>query len=274
MTNNEYNRQLQKEKGKRITYIIVGVIGVALFLFIPVIGLILIILATFLFSRSKKMIKEEIGAKIAQDVIGRYIDDLIYDPHGSFDTTIINGIYMDFPNYDRIHSNDLIKGTYKGHRLMMCDLRLSERQTTSNGRGTRTHYVTVFAGPYIAISFDKTITSSVTVSHHRFFSQGNIKMESEHFNENYNVTSESEHDAFYILTPQMMERIERINALAGDDIYICFDHSGFIYIAVNNDQNNFEISFDHDDTTKIKEDFDKQFIYILRFIDELLEGIH
>ena len=35
MTNNEYNRQLQKEKGKRITYIIVGVIGVALFFIHP-----------------------------------------------------------------------------------------------------------------------------------------------------------------------------------------------------------------------------------------------
>ncbi len=271
MSDTELNQLLHKEKRKQLVLFVAIAISVLLFFFLPFLGVITIVISVGLYSRSKKVIKDNIGSMIAYDVIGKYIDDLEYHQSEQFDHSLINSVYMAFPGYDRIRTNDLICGFYKNHKIRMCDLILTDRRVSTAGKGTSTHNVTVFQGPYIEMAFAKKVKEQVTVTNDKFLSDGNINMESESFNEAFNVYSQSEHDAFFVLTPQMMERIEKLNDLAGGDIHINFHPNGNIYFAINNHQNNFEIEFHHRDITMIKEDFDNQLRFIISLIDEIIE---
>lgn len=271
--NEDLDLLFKKEKKKRLFYILIIVISVLVFIIMAPLGVALFVGGICLYINSTKKTKDTIASKIAYSVLNAHIDDLEYDPNTSFDHHTIREVYMDFPSYDTIESNDVIKGKYKGHDIKMCDLSLYDINYVSDGHGgSRREKMLVFKGPYIVVSYDRTISSPVTVAHHTFLSSGNVKTESEEFNKAYNVTSESEHDAFYILTPHMMERIKRVNELAGDDIYINFNSDRYIYLAVNNNKNNFEISLSHSSVKEIEQDFDREFTYLMSFIDELLDG--
>ena len=57
-----------------------------------------------------------------------------------------------------------------------------------------------------------------------------IQTESEAFNARFAVFAEEEHNAFYILTPQILERIIAFADTAGDAVYLVFSQSE-LYVA-------------------------------------------
>ena len=64
-------------------------------------------------------------------------------------------------------------------------------------------------------------------------------MESEAFNEKFEVYAEDEHEAFYLLTPSFMEKLEQAeHELDGRMYYGFFGHE--FHVAVDNRQNCFE----------------------------------
>lgn len=238
-------------------------------------GIIFFAFGIALTSKSSKDLKDNVGATIAKEVLGSYFDDLVYDPQRGFDYRTIKSVDMGFPGFDDAESNDYISATYKGHKLEMCDLHLTDTRVVSNGKTSRTEHVTVFRGPYMKIGYDKSISHPVIINERAFLFNGDrIEMENEAFNKEYNVYCEDEHDAFYIITPHMMERIERVNGLADDKIFINFNNDGYLYIAIYNNHNSFEISMSDDSSLAIKESFKKELDYLLRVIDELIEGLN
>lgn len=222
----------------------------------------------FIANYASKRIKEGISSKIAETVLGKYFDNLHYDHLGGFSDNEIDNVEMGFPAYDRIKTNDYIEATYRGLKIALCDLTLTDRRSDSDGKS---HDVTVFSGAYLKIPFDKYFETPVTVNKRggKFFNKG-IKLEDESFNAEYGIFSDSDHSAFYVLTPHMMEKIKRIDHLADAEIFLNFDGQGYLYLAINNYTDAFEMHFTNSDVDEAIGEFQEQVAYLLAIIDEII----
>ena len=121
------------------------------------------------------------------------------------------------------------------------------------------------------VAFVVKVAGKRTVFHAGDLNWWHWNGESEEFNKHFEINCASEHDAFYILTPQMMERIERVHDLAEYDLYINFnkDH---LYIGVNNHNNSFELGMFEVNAVAIQSEFEDDLKYLLSIIDELMAG--
>ena len=143
---NDLNKIIADAKRNQIISVILIVAGILLTLFLSFIGVVLAVIGIIILAKTRNDLKNKVGNKIAYDVLGKYIEDLNYEPNGSFEESIFDRVEMDFPHYDRLTTNDYISGRYHDMDLRMCDLLLQQRQVHSDGKHTRTTYVTVFQG--------------------------------------------------------------------------------------------------------------------------------
>ena len=124
---------------------------------------------------------------------------------------------------ERFTSNDYIKGEYHGLGFQQADVRVTEEREDSDGNK---HQVTVFLGRYIIFEFKKKFEHKTEIVGRRFsnytvpvvkdFSgkkmrrMPQIELESPDFNKKYKVFAENGSEAFYILDPAFIERIDRL----------------------------------------------------------------
>jgi hypothetical protein len=128
---------------------------------------------------------------------------------------------------NRYYTNDYIKGTYKNVGFERADIKIQHH--TSNGKQSRT--VTYFNGRWLILEFNKNFHFDLqiigkgfyyTQKNNSFFTseknrRHKIEMEDIHFNEDFSVYAQDEHEAFYILTPQFMATLKDMyNSMDGD----------------------------------------------------------
>lgn len=274
MDERDLNEIIATENKNKLMALGIAALGLVFMLFHPILGIPFIIAGAVLFFLSQSRLSKIVGRAVALKVLSRHIEDLSFDQEGGFSDELIDSVYMGFPAYDSIKCGDHIKGRYKGRDLELCDLELTETRVVKSGKTTRTEHVTVFQGPYVCITYDKEINDPVTVTENgSFFNRGNlVKTESEEFNRRFKIYCSSEHDAFYIITPHMMERIEEIYERAEHEIFLNFCNDGHIYMAVDNRHDSFELSLMDKEAGSIEDRFEKELQYLLSLIDELSEG--
>ena len=112
-------------------------------------------------------------------------------------------------------SNDLVTGKYKDVNFIQCDLHLYVESTDSEGN---TSLINTFYGRWLIFEFKKNFSSHLQVigSHiknYRIASENKykIKLESDSFNKAFKVYGQDELEARYILTPDIMERMEALS---------------------------------------------------------------
>ena len=278
------NKIIQKYKSLKILGIIITLGGFCLFMFgslsfsswgfdlnsilgRSLIAFVLMIFGMYLYGQGKKKIKSEVGAVLAKEILSPYFEDLVYEHNGLIAKEEFKRVDLHLPYFDRIISGDKIEGRYKGKDIMLMDIRLTKRQ--NNGKNSTT--VTVFSGPYIRLAMDNKVTDEVIVCQRgKLFDKG-IELEDVEFNEYFNVYSQNEHAAFYILTPPVMAKIKDFDTAAGGDIYLNFHPDGYLYAAINNGLNAFEIQMGDKDADGIIEHFKEDLSQLLMIIDYLQE---
>ena len=68
-----------------------------------------------------------------------------------------------------------------------------------------------------------------------------VEMENTAFNDRFLVTSDDAHEAYYILTPHMMEYILTMAGKSGGEVYMAFLRGGKLHIAVKTERDFFEL---------------------------------
>lgn len=259
---------------KRIAFVMIAVI----------IGVILkLIIATKAENEYSKAYKDY----FVKSGLKNIFTDIRYTPDkGIAESTIANTrmMYMG----DRYNSNDLISAKYKGINFTQADVHIEEeRQSTDSEGHTRTYYVTIFRGRWMMFDFNKNFKSNVQVAEKGFgnnhvdkkglFSKKNegeyykkVEMESTSFNNKFKVYAQSEHEAFYLLTPALMEKIERLAANNGGKILLCFINNR-LHIGLYDGKDSFEAP---NCFKKINEENEinktnKDILTISQFVDEL-----
>lgn len=140
-------------------------------------------------------------------------------------------------------SNDLILGKYGKVKFKQADIVISDKNNIVGESGmSHESTTTCFTGRFLVFDFLKPTAAPVKVMGKNFSSEGNskgaintlknkfihskneqqISMESEMFNNNFNVFCDDAQTAFYILTPQIIEAITMLSNQYQEKIALCF----------------------------------------------------
>ena len=248
-----------KIKGRYIIGIIITIIVTAIvttfslnFIMIPIVlGIIITSLSTAKLKTKYKITFKKIFVVKALE---SKFSDLIYEPSRGIPYETISGTNM-MRMGDRYHSEDYISAKYKGIKFEQADVHIEEEHTSTDSDGhTTTTYETIFKGRWMIFDFNKSFKEDVQIVQKGF---GNSKvktmslfgkkddlfkkvsMESESFNQKFNVYAQNEHDAFYIITPSLMTRIEKLDDLNKGKLLLCFVNNR-LHIGIYDNKDSFE----------------------------------
>jgi len=145
---------------------------------------------------------------------------------------------------DRHHEANLIRGTCMDLPFTMNDYRLERRVKNSRGNVS---YQTYSKGRFLTFKFKRTFGEIVKVMEKAMFFNINFgpltKMETESFafNKKFMTLASDELTAFYILTPQIQERLLSYEKKFRGKIYYAFI-SNTCYIAIEDSVDSFAVS--------------------------------
>jgi hypothetical protein len=173
------------------------------------------------------------------------------------------------------HSEDYIRARYGDILFEQSDVLIQQ----SAGKST----VTIFQGRWMIFDFNKHFRTNFQIvqkgfpnaKHRRFFGTENslfkkISMESEAFNEEFRVYAQNEHDAFYVITPAFMERLQNLAARNKGKLLFCFVRNR-LHIAIHDGKDSFEPGsvFEPIDAQKAIRMACSEMGVVTRFINEL-----
>lgn len=209
--------------------------------------------------------------------------DLVYNPERGIAYQTIKSTNMMYMG-DRYHSEDYISAKYKGIQFEQSDVHIEEEHTSTDSDGhTTTTYDTIFKGRWMIFDFNKTFKADVQISQKGFRNSkvttffGNreekfkkVSMESENFNHEFNVYAQNEHDAFYIITPSLMSKIEKLAQMTKGKLLLCFIDNR-LHIGIHDNKDSFEPPsvFKKIDEAEMIHEISKDIELITQFVDEL-----
>jgi hypothetical protein len=249
--NMDMMQSFQVKKASAEKKIIIGgplaILSVALFIFgassdfvmvtalsLFVVSVILVLIGSFQFQKVVKTFKNT----VLSEKIKEWITDGFYDPLGGLNPQDVYGCEF-LQTADRFHAEDYVRGSIDNVPFEMCDIKLEERRVEHTKNGTRTYYVPYFVGQVYKLGFNKNFKGYLQVlekySPQTRRKYKKIKMESVVFNKKFRTHTTDDHTAFYILTPQLMERLLRLEKEHPGNIGVSFIDS-FMYLAIHNNK--------------------------------------
>lgn len=279
-TSSEISSSLKSNRSRSRTamaFSIVCIIVMIAFLFLGkylfgILMLIPVIAGVLLMMRSEIKIKNTISGDIVNGIVNEVLDNAIYAAPYRLSDEIIVSSHMVLPQpYDKISGSDFINGEYKGLLLKMSDIDLTRRVSTGDDEETDER---VFDGQWLMCDFGKALSgevhvSQITKSMPDSVKRQRIRMENEQFNEKFVVTADDPEEAFYVLTPHMMEYILSLEKKNKGIIYMSFLRDGKFHIAVNSGEDFFELGKKEPDYETLRQIFLDQLRWYTDIIDVL-----
>lgn len=151
---------------------------------------------------------------------------------------------------DRYHSNDLAMANYKGVNFVQADVHIETEHTDSEGNTT---YVTIFRGRFMVFEFPKKFSFKLELIGKKYGSayrvpgknpktgrkMAKLNTESGDFNRNFRIFAEDGFEAFYILDPAFMEKIQKVSDAYNGRILMGFLDNTLL-IGLNDGKDSFE----------------------------------
>ncbi len=266
----------------------INILRVAMFLAMIAIPLIFSLVVAFIVaSISVSQETNEFNKKFKEIFIikslNKYFTDLVYKPDEGIKEEVLENTHM-IDTGDIYESNDYISAKYKGIAFEQADVDITEERETKDSKGnTTTEYITLFKGRWMIFDFNKTFKANIQISQKGFGNSyvnrycGNeedkfkeVKMESEEFNKRFNIYAQNEHDAFYIITPSFMQKIQKLDDENEGELLFCFIDNK-LHIGLYDEKDAFEPEspFKPINEEQILENVSKDIKTITQFIDEL-----
>ncbi len=204
-------------------------------------------------------------------------DDVIYNSDKGFEKSFIDSIGM-MKTGDRYYSNDHICARYRNTKFAQSDITIKEQHEEKDENGeTKVVWETIFCGQLIIFDFNKKFKTNIQVSSAGFMADTlpdnksftTIVTESSEFNNNFTVYTENEHDAFYLLTPHFMGRLNSLYKKFNASIMFAFLDNK-VYIAIDTRDDKLEVDpFTPIDEGNIIEKIQNDLVPIVELIDEI-----
>lgn len=245
-------------------------------------GIIAILLFPALFTaKQKREYILKFKKYFVQSALKTVFTDLTYHPEQGMPRDVIASTKMMYMG-DRYTSNDYISGRYKDIGFRQADVHIEEeRESTDSDGNTTTYWVTIFRGRWMIFDFNKTFKADLQVCQ-KFFGNNKIsnwgndkkfekvKLESVDFNKRFNVYAQSDHEAFYLLTPPIMEKIIKLDDMNQGRLLLCFIDNK-LHIGLYDGKDSFEHApvFSQINEEQVRSNISNDIKQITMFIDEL-----
>ena len=248
----------------------------------PIIPVLLLLgsLGMFLFYTIKKRSAYVKGFKheLVEAILKGIFTDLYFEPKRGLHESVIKGTGM-MQMGNRYSSDDYIRGKYKDIGFEQADVCIQQVTTDSEGRS---HTTTYFRGRWMIFEFNKNFASDLQVRESGFAyakkkggwftpkeeKMKKLELEDAEFNKGFNVYASNDHEAYYILTPHIMESMKTLRDRTKGKLILCFVASR-LHVGVNSNDNAFEApvfrALDH----KVIDSINQEISVITRFVDEL-----
>ncbi|PSM53031.1 DUF3137 domain-containing protein [Campylobacter blaseri] len=190
--------------------------------------------------------------------------------------------YIDFKDFnnprmyirpDIYKGNDLVYGKYKGVNIKFSDLNLIEKVEIIDEKGHRkTSYRNIFKGICFIANFNKHFTSETYIRSSRNAKTYGKRayMDDTEFEREFNVYTNDQVNARYIITPLFMERLLLIKKLFNAPINMAFiDNKIYIYIEFNKDSFEPDINATLIGENSLIKKYQVDIINLLNLVDEL-----
>jgi hypothetical protein len=211
--------------------------------FIPVI---VIVIMTVGMSEKKKQLKKLYKETFVIQVLQQHFQDVFYDwEHGFTSAAVKNVGLVRLGN--RFHSEDYMSATWKGVRFEQSDVTVQYHSSS----GKSSHTTTYFSGRMFCFDYTRKQTYPLQIYTKNFIYSGNpgggstglskVELEDVEFNKLFVTKAYSAHDAFYILTPQFMQRLKQLrNSFPNMTMVVA---NGKFYIGLNNRADSFDLNW-------------------------------
>ena len=280
MANKELGSQLQSLRSKAkiakvltsvsgavgVLCVWIGLIPVAIFFFV------VCVVAGFRVeknnSKLKKLLSDDVVIGVLKEALG---DTVVYSPLG----TIRPGP-MVFPfSYNCVEGSDHIKAVYHGLKIELGDISLiDESEFTDNETGqTEKQSLLYFKGQWLTCDFGKELAGEVYISERakkkRRGMKSDVSMDNEQFDTRFCVRANNPQEAFYILTPHMMEYITAMADKSGGLVYMSFLRNGKMHVAVQTGRDFFELGKTNTDAETLRQKFLGELRWFTDIVDTL-----
>lgn len=244
-------------------------------------GFVLVFMGFSASSKAQDAIKRDVGNTLVRSTLEQVFEDVWYSINGHISAKELRDTKLLPFGWDKTEGSDHIKATYKGLKLEMCDLELIEVEETEDADGdTKTEENTVFRGLWLICDFGKTLSADLTLQEKvpttsriakALSKKSDVETDNVDFNNKFTILTDNAHEAFYILTPHMMEFITRADERASGRSYMKFSREGKVHIAIDSGRNAFEVRGGSaaTDIEGMRRRFQEEVRYVTDIIDEL-----
>ncbi|MCI2110992.1 MAG: DUF3137 domain-containing protein [Bacilli bacterium] len=215
---------------------------------LTVAGLVLAVVAGTKKSSFIRSVSKRLQAEIDKELF----PNATYNVNGLPIQTIMKPGFFAAP--DRYYTRNYMGATYKGIQFEKSHYQLQRREQRSDGHGnTSTNYVDYAVGTMYHFIYGRDFGGVLKVlekSGFNFSRSGGLpKYETEYinFNRKFAVFSSDQQLVFYLLTPQIQEKIMSLESKAKGQFYMAFIKDE-LYIATNDNDNSISIPFDKEMT--------------------------
>lgn len=277
-------KQRKKLKKLCILCIVINIIFVSSFLLamyspyffqLPICTLAVSLLIYYKRHNELKKYKEMFNEYFTIPEMNNFFDNLTYDENKGIDEDVIRQTKMIWL-WDRFYSTKYISGSYKNVHFFQSNILLEKIKGTEDRR-----YIKKFKAKWMIFEFNKEFKTNLHVAEKGFknkrmgglFSSDNfktVKLEYNEFNRKFNVHCEREIEAFYILTPHMMENLLKIEKhINGKFIFGFIENKLHICYYPTKKEKNFYTIYTKINKEKVENQIKKEINLIVSIIDEL-----
>ena len=215
----------------------------------------------------KKLLSDNIISGVLKEALG---DAVEYNPWGK-----IKPGSMVFPfSYNCADGSDHIKAVYNGVNVELGDIELIDESEVTDEEGrTETTRITQFKGQWLTCDFGKELAGEVYISERtqktRKRLKSNVTMDNEQFGKRFCVRADDPQEAYYILTPHMMEYITAMADKSGGTVYISFLRGGKMHAAVQTGRDFFELGKSNADMEQLR----RKYLGELRWFTDIVDTL-
>ena len=212
---NEAVLRLQERRddvAKAMRFVIIG----AFCLIIPPVGIALIFIGYFKLKDAQKDMKALYKDAFVREPLANNFENVIYQPGSGFSLDSVKNFQL-CTTGNRFYSEDYIRADYQGVNFEVAQVFVGYVDNSGDSSYSKTY----FDGRMMVFNFPNKLVTSVIIYDHKFKNRAikkkevkkdAVELEAVQFNKDFEVYAPDQHDAFYLLTPPVMERLQALSA--------------------------------------------------------------
>ena len=227
-------QEKRDEVAKAMRLVIIG----APCLLIPPLGILLLLIGYVRLTKAQKDMESLYKDAFVREPLANHFDNVVYEPAMGFSKEAVQSFQL-CEMGNRFYTEDYIRASYCGVGFEVAQVKV----VYADNSGDHNYSKTYFDGRMMVFNFPDKLVNSVLLFSNKYKNRGDkykeskkmkVELEGVQFNKDFDVYAPVPHDAFYLLTPHMMERLQFLDGkyeslamnVVGNRVMLAFNEPG------------------------------------------------